>query len=251
MTGVSLQSSRQQPCETCPLRGLEAFRKFTDRELSFVSDFKTGELVAEAGATVLLEGHKSPHLFTVLSGWGFRYKLLPDGRRQVLNFVMPGDFVGLQGTMLGEMQHSVEALSNMLLCVFQRGDLWKLFSNHPGLAFDLTWLSAREEQILDEHLLSVGRRTAFERLAYLLLHIHTRAAAVGLAKGNKMIFPFTQQLLADTLGLSLVHTNKTLRRLYERELVRWKDRQFELLDRKGLAKVAHWEPNDERPRPLI
>ena len=138
MTGVSLQSSRQQPCETCPLRGLEAFRNFADHELSFVSGFKTGELVAEAGATVLLEGHKSPHLFTVLSGWGFRYKVLPDGRRQVLNFVMPGDFVGLQGTMLGEMQHSVEALSNMLLCVFQRGDLWKLFSNHPGLAFDLT-----------------------------------------------------------------------------------------------------------------
>jgi len=251
LTGVSVQLSRQQPCETCPFRSLKVFRDFTDKELEFVSGFKNGELIAEAGATLLLEGAMSPHIFTVLSGWGFRYKVLPDGRRQVLNFVMPGDIVGLQGSMLGEMQHSVEALSGMLLCVFERSCLWELFSKHPGLAFDVTWLSAREEQILDEHLLSVGRRTALERLAYLLLHIYTRADALGLVKANRMAFPFTQQLLADTLGLSLVHTNKTLRRLCERKLVRWKGRQFELLDQDALAEVAAYEPTETRLRPFI
>ena len=97
-------------------------------------------------STVLVEGNHSAHLYTVLSGWGFRYKLLPDGRRQILNFVMPGDLIGLQGSLMGEMQHSVEALSPMLLCVFERDNLFELYRNHPGLAFDITWIASREEQ---------------------------------------------------------------------------------------------------------
>src|SRR5690349_20044448 len=95
------------PCEKCPLRAMETFRDFTKEELAFVSRLKRGELAVDKGATVLMEGHHSAHLYTVLSGWAFRYKLLPDGRRQILNYMMPGDLVGLQGSLLGEMQHSV------------------------------------------------------------------------------------------------------------------------------------------------
>ncbi|TIV42494.1 MAG: Crp/Fnr family transcriptional regulator, partial [Mesorhizobium sp.] len=88
------------------------------------------------GATVLVEESHSDHLYTVLSGWAFRYKLLSDGRRQVLNYSMPGDLIGLQGSLMGEMQHSVEALSPMLLCVFERKALPELYRSHPGLAYD-------------------------------------------------------------------------------------------------------------------
>src|SRR5437588_5234817 len=111
------------------------------------------------------------------------------------------------------MQHSVEALPHMTLCVLPRETLWKLYRDYPTLAFDLTWLAAREEQILDEHLLSIGRRTAMERLAYLLLVVFLRAEEVGLTKGGTIQLPFTQQHVADMLGMSLVHTNKTLRKL--------------------------------------
>src|SRR6266849_9745621 len=125
------------PCENCPLRGKAVFRQFSETELEFVKEFKAGELSVEAGTTVLLEGTNSAHLYTVLSGWAFRYKMLPDGRRQILNYVLPADFVGLQATMFNEMQHSVEALTDMLLCVFPREKLWELYRNHPTLAFDL------------------------------------------------------------------------------------------------------------------
>ena len=133
------------------------------------------------------------------------------------------------------MQHSVEALTDMMLCVFPREKLWSLFTDFPTLAFDVTWLAAREEQILDEHLLSVGRRTAMERLAYLLLTLFERAEEIGLTKGNSIQFPFTQQHVADTLGMSLVHTNKTLQRLAATKTMRWKERKFEILDREALA----------------
>ena len=149
----TVRPAKRYPCEECPLRPLEVFRPFEKEELAFVSKFKRGELSVDKGATVLVEGTHSAHLFTVLSGWGFRYKLLPDGRRQILNYALPGDLVGLQGSVIGAMEHSVEALSPVVLCVFQRDGLTELYKRQPGLSFDVTWIASREERMLDEHLL--------------------------------------------------------------------------------------------------
>ena len=255
MVGQSVRSfaTRQYQCEVCPLRPLKAFRAFESPELAFVSKFKKGELAVEKGATVLLEGNHSAHLYTLLSGWGFRYKLMSDGRRQILNYLMPGDLIGLQGSLTGEMQHSVEALSPMLLCVFERDQLAELYRNHPGLAYDITWIASREEQMLDENLLSVGRRSAIERAAYLLAFIYGRARSVGLkgGKGGKKEIGLTQQHIADTLGLSLVHTNKTIRKLMDRELILWRDGACEIIDLDGLMAVARWEGLTEARRPLL
>jgi CRP-like cAMP-binding protein len=240
-------AGRRIPCEKCPLRDNPCLRDFSAKELAFVSEFKSGELHVEGGTSVLLQGTNSAHLYTVLSGWAFRHKSLPDGRRQVLNYALPGDLLGLQGSIADEMQHSVEALTDLTLCVFPREKLWSLYSDYPTLAFDITWLAAREEQILDDHLMSVGRRTSLERVAYLLLHLYERAQQTGLCKDGVVIFPFTQQHLADTLGLSLVHTNKTLRRLMTTKAVRWKERRFEVLERAELARIAGAEP----PQPKV
>jgi len=244
--------TRSVPCEECPFRSFHSvFRDFTPDELQFISGFKVGELKVEKGNTFLLQGTSSAHLFTVLNGWAFRYKTLPDDRRQILNYALPGDFVGLQGSVLDQMEHSVEALTDMVLCIFPRDKLWELHRGHPTLAFDLTWLAAREEQIVDENLLSVGRRTALERVAYLLLHLYTRAKQVGLAKGKIVIFPLTQQHVADTLGMSLVHTNKTFQRLRRSNAVRWNRNQLEVSDAKALAGIAQWDVPDRNIRPFI
>jgi CRP/FNR family transcriptional regulator, anaerobic regulatory protein len=254
--GIVVKSSadmaRRTDCEDCPLRKLEHFRAFQPAELDFVSRFKTGELTADSGAALLVEGAHSAHLYTVLSGWGFRYKVLPDGRRQILSYVMPGSLVGLQGSLMGEMQHSVEALTPITLCVFERDRLGEVFKNYPALGYDLTWISAREERVLDETLLSVGQRSAIERAAYLLAALAHRARSVGLCGPGKPIpLPLTQLHVADTLGLSVVHTNKTLKKLSSRNLIRWRDRGCDVLDIAGLASVAAWEPVKEVDRPFI
>ncbi len=216
-----------------------------------MSGFKKGELVAETGSLILSEGAHSAQLFTLLSGWAFRYKTLEDGRRQILNYLLPGDLVGLQGSVMGEMQHSVEALSPVVLCVFQRDNLPELFRNHPGLGFDITWLASREERMLDENLLSLGRRSALERAAFLIAFIHQRAAALGMVQRKKLMIPISQAHVADTLGLSIVHTNKTLKKLAARKLIRWHDRACEVLDEVGLMAVAGWDGLPEGTRPLI
>jgi CRP-like cAMP-binding protein len=239
------------PCDVCPLRKRDGLRKFSPEELAFVKTFKVDELRVEAGSSFLREGARSDHLYTVLSGWAFRYKMLDDGRRQILNYALPADMLGLQGTLMREMQHSAEALTPLVLCVFPRTKLWGLYSRLPSLAFDVTWLAAREEQLIDENLVSLGRRTALERTAFLLLHLFVRAEEAGLVKNASIQFPFTQQHIADTLGMSLVHTNKTLKRLFLTKAVLWKDRIFKIVDRGALEKIAGSPVNQHIPRPFI
>lgn len=242
---------RQVTCQRCPLRKLDIFRPFTKDELDFIATFKTGELTVEAGSMLYLEGTSSAHLYTILSGYAFRYKSLSDGRRQILNYCFPGDFIGLQGSVLEAMQHSIEALSDIVLCVFQREGLWRLYETHAGLSFDVTWLAARSEQILDQQLLSVGRRSALERCAHLLLHLARRCENLGLTTTNKIHIPITQQHIADTLGLSLVHTNRTLGQLIRNRLIRWKEHEFEIVNRPGLEEIAGDETTHDPVRPLV
>ena len=251
IVGHGRPSGTFTPCEECPLRRRTNLREFTAEELGFVKQFKIDELRVEPGASFLRQGAQSEHLYTVLHGWAFRYKMLDDGRRQILNYALPADMLGLQGTLIREMEHSVEALTPLTLCVFPRSKLWDLYSHFPSLAFDITWLAAHEERLIDEYLVSLGRRSAVERTAFLLLHLFMRAEDCGLTKDGAIQFPFTQQHLADTLGMSLVHTNKTLKRLYATNAIRWKGRMFELLDRAALANLAGDDMTPHRPRPFI
>ncbi len=239
-------------CAACPLRSLSTFRAFTPKELAFVQSLKSGELILAQAATVLEEGESSPNLYTVLSGWAFRYKSLPDGRRQILNFALPGDFLGLQSTVFKEMDHSVETLTPVVLCVFPRQRMWELYEQHAGLAFDLTWIASREERLLDEQLLSIGRRSAIERISSLMIHLYYRALGSGAATTRSGVrLPLTQQHLSDALGLSLVHTNKTIRRLTQEQLILWKDGQFNILDEQRLRSLAKYDAHEPAKRPLI
>lgn len=239
------------PCTKCPLRKCSYFLPFTEEELEFMLQFKSGELTVDAGTTVLMEGSNSPQLFTVLSGMGTRYKTLEDGNRQVINFLFPGDFIGLQAGIMGEMKHSVETSTPMVLCVFNRSDLWNMYKTHPERAYDLTWIGAVEEHFLGETLAAMGQREAAQRIAWALLRIHHRLRAVGLETDGAVPLAFRQQDLADALGLSLVHTNKTLAMLREKKLANWSNGMLRIKDRTVLAAFAGSAPEPLEKRPLM
>jgi len=237
------------------LRKQPLFVPMTPDEVGFMERFKIGELTVDAGTTILMEGSNSPQLYTVFSGMGTRYTTLENGRRQVINFLFPGDFIGLQASLMGEMKHSVEASTPMVLCAFKRDDLWALFRNQPNRAYDLTWIAAVEEHFLGETIATLGQRNAAQRIAWAFLRIEKRLTAIGLgdlrANGSTVPLPFRQHDLADALGLSLVHTNKTLSRLRDLKVASWTNGTMSILDRRGLAKVAMAEPDPEDKRPIL
>lgn len=243
MTGID--------CKACPLRQRQMFAPLSKDDVDFMRKFKSGELTIDPGTTILMEGSNAPQLYTVLKGMGIRYKTLENGNRQVINFLLPGDFAGLQAGVMGEMQHSVEATTPMMLCTFNRSELWQLFRQNPSRAFDMTWLAAVEEHLLGDTIASIGQRTATQRIAWALYKLFVRIKAVGLGKNGFVPLPFKQQDLADALGLSLVHTNKTLANLRRRQLASWTDGRLAIPDPEALAEIAMTEPGMPEQRPLM
>lgn len=238
-------------CENCPLRKRQAFVGLTDQEIRFMTRFKVGEMAVEPGTPILMEGSNSPQLFTALSGMGLRYKTTENGDRQVVNFIFPGDFIGLQAGIMGEMGHSVEATTAMTLCVFDRSGIWSLFKSQPERAFDLTWLAAIEEHFLGETLVSLGQRTAVESIAWALLRVFRRGQSLGMVQNGAMKLPYRQQDLADALGLSLVHTNKTLASLKKKQLASWSDNLLQIHDLDALAAFANVTCDPVPKRPIL
>jgi CRP-like cAMP-binding protein len=159
--------------------------------------------------------------------------------------------VGLQAAMFDAAQHGIEALTDVQLCLLPRRKVWGLFGEMPGLAFDVAWLGSHEESHVDGNLTSAGRRTATERTAALIVMLYKRAKALGLVAGETFAFPLTQQHIADVLGLSLVHTNKTLARLRRLGMFTRANGSMTLTNPRVLERIAQYFDEEVPLRPLI
>lgn len=238
-------------CKHCPLRARDQFVPMSQEEVNVMQRFKVGELVVDAGAPILMQGSNSPQLFTALHGMGLRYKYLENGKRQVVNFILPGDFIGLQAAVLGEMGHSVEATTKMTLCVFNRSAIWSFFKDNPERAFAITWLAAAAEHFLGDALATIGQRNALQSVAWALTKVYMRGEQLDMVSNSQMPLPFKQQDLADALGLSLVHTNKTLSALRNRQLAQWSDGVLSIANIDKLAEIAMLEESSISQRPIL
>ena len=240
-----------RPCEMCGLRGNPAFLPVSDDELKAIEKFRAGTRRADAGDVVIDEHSRSKHILTLYAGWAFRYKTLSDGRRQILSFLLPGDFIGLQDEFADGQTHGVEAATDAVFCVFERDQLWDMFHAQPKLGYDITWLAARDEKMIDDNLVTTGRRNAGERVAMLLMHVYRRAERLGMVRDGWVEFPFNQQHIADALGLSLVHTNKTLRRLQRMGLHKIDGGWLRILEPHALETLGDYFERPLRRVPLI
>lgn len=238
-------------CAECPLRRLKVFSAMDREQVDFIQTLKSGEVFVAARGTVFREGETPERLHTVLSGWAFRYKTLPDGRRQILNIVLPGDLVGLQAKLFDEAPHGLEALTELRLCVFSRARLFDVFRAHPAIGYDVTWLGAREEAMIDETLLSVGRRSALESLSAMIFRLVSRGVALGLGTAANMPFPLTQTHIADALGLSAIHTNRTMGDLRRKRLFALSGQTLRDVDLPRLMEMAGITESGFDTRPLI
>ena len=238
-------------CFECRLRACGLFKPITPDELAKINDIKREHLAVQAGTQIIRAEEESSEIYTLYAGWAFRFRVLPDGRRQILTFLLPGDLLGLQAAMFDAARHGIEALTDVELCLLPRRDIWALFGQMPELAFDVTWLGSHEESYVDENLTSVGRRSATERIAALIVLLYKRADALALVTDGTFAFPLSQQHIADALGLSLVHTNKTLGRLRRLGMFTQANGSFTLTNPRVLERVGQYFDEEVAQRPLI
>jgi CRP/FNR family transcriptional regulator, anaerobic regulatory protein len=231
------------PCVQCPLRRKPLFRPFSDLELDFVAGMKTEHVVVPPRADIIREDEVGGPVYTLFEGWAVRYHRLPNGGRQVLDVVLPGDLIGLAAAITGTVRHSVQALTPLSLCVLEGMRFSDLFERHPTMALNLLRTRIEEEQRADTRLSLLGRSTAEQRVGYLMLETFDRLHQRGIVhSGSTCPFPLQRRDLADTAGLSRVHVARTLESLRQRRLAEIQDGILVLFDRTGLANLAGYVP---------
>ena len=188
------------------------------------------------------EGDRPNYVHVMLRGWGARYKTLRNGTRQIVDFVIPGDFCDLHVALLREMDHGIIALTPCSVARIDQAQIAALTSENSRIVRAMWWSTLVDQSILREWVLNVGRRDAFERVGHLLCEMHFRMQRVGLVEDNRLSLPLTQDELADATGLTTVHMNRTLQRLRNDSLIQLQQGMLTLLDVTALQKAVGFDP---------
>jgi CRP-like cAMP-binding protein len=193
------------------------------------------------GEEIVAVGDVIDFVFVVESGWAIRYRILDDGRRQIVNFMLPGACFDMMSMAYAKADHAVSAATEVTLRRIKSSDFLKAISAQPRLATAFWWVAIQEEAILREQIIRIGRRSAKERVAHLLLELNRRIAAVEGQLTNFINLPFPQALFADALGLSVVHVSRTLTKLKAEGFITTKQGGIEILEREKMADMCDFD----------
>jgi CRP-like cAMP-binding protein len=224
------------------IRKLEAFAPLPKADRQLLD--KVVQTVHEVAARqdIVKEGDVSTHVQLILEGFACRYKLLPDGKRHIVAYLVPGDFCDLHVFILKAMDHTIATLSPCKVVHIPRHQILEL-TERPAIARALWWAALVDEATLREWLVNVGAREAEPRVAHLLCELLLRLRAVGLADGGSYELPITQTELADTVGLSDVHVSRVLQRLRAKNLITWSRKKLVIVDVVALNAFSGFDPN--------
>lgn len=219
------------------------------QSLSKASEAAIVELAGERtrakkpGDDLITEGDEPKTIYLMIEGWACRYKMLDDGRRQILAFFLPGDLCDLHVYILDQMDHSIGAMTPVTYALVNPSDLDKLCDDHPRVVRSLWWESLVSASIQREWLVSAGQRSAYEALAHLCCELYFRLKLVGLAANGACTLPLTQSDIADALGLTQPHVSRTIAELNASGLAQLKRRHLSVADLGGLMAAARFNPN--------
>lgn len=223
------------------VRKLGAFVALTQDELAILARLHQRRRTFVAGRDLVHQGQTDQAAYILAKGWVNSYKLLADGSRQIVDFQIPGDFLGLRSVLLRTSDHNIEPITDIEVSEVMADDLIGAFAKTPRLAAAVLWAASRDEAMVVEHLAGLGRRDAPTRMAHFLLEMGTRLRLIGMGDKTGFDCPLTQYLMADALGLSAVHVNRVLRHLREEGLVTFRDGRVTFDDYNGLVAVADFD----------
>lgn len=220
---------------------LGAFVALSEVELTVLEELHKRRRTFVAGRDLVYQGQSDQAAYILISGWACSYKLLHDGQRQIVDFQIPGDFLGLRSVVLHISDHSIEPVTDIEVTEVDVADLMQAFSQTPRLTTAVLWAASRDEAMVVEHLMNVGRREASQRVAHFLLELGARLSLVGMGTKEGYACPLSQYLLADALGLSSVHINRVLRKLREAGMMTFRNGYVTFDDYDRLVDYAEFE----------
>jgi CRP-like cAMP-binding protein len=223
-------------------RKLSAFVALSEAELAVLERLHQRRRTFGPGLDMVHQGQSDQAAYILASGWVCSYKIQPDGTRQIVDFQVPGDFLGLRSVLLRTSDHSFEPIATIEAAEVLKSDLLTAFAQTPRLATAILWAASRDEAMVVEHLVGIGRRDADARMAHFLLELGSRLALVGIGSKEGYDCPLTQYHLADALGLSAIHVNRVLRQLREGGVVTFRDGRVTFHDYGRLVELAEFDP---------
>ncbi len=225
-------------------RKLSVFAQITQEHIAQLSAIEYGHGTLPAGADLIRAGQQYGSIMLLNKGWAIRCLVRGNGRRQVANFILPGDFMCLNAIVLDHSDYDITAITPISYSQFRIEDVIKLIERQPILCAAILWCTSREEAILLEHLVSLGRRSAFERVAHLLIELWNRLKILGLTDGGSFEMPLTQELIGDCVGLTSVHVNRMMRAMEAKGLIVCKYKPIQrcqITNLPGLEEIAGFE----------
>jgi CRP-like cAMP-binding protein len=191
--------------------------------------------------TIIRDGDSYENVFLIDRGWVVRQKLLSSGSRQIVNFALPGDFLCYNATLFETSDFHLVARTEVQAFVIKKSSMSDMLSTYPHLALALSWTNAHEESLLSERIVSLGRRSAAQRMAHLFCELWRRLQLLDLTDNDSFPLPITQEDMADTLGLSIVHVSRTLRQLRQGGYIDAGGNEVRVLDMRGLERMAGFD----------
>lgn len=192
---------------------------------------------------LIRQGDRPRSIYLILDGWAFRHRALADGRRQIVDFAIPGDLCDLNLFILDVMDHSITAMTKLRVAEIGRDVLHRVVTTCPNITTALWWQELVSKSIHREWIVNVGQRSAQERIAHLLCEMFLRMESVGLTHGFSCDFPPTQAEIAEATGLTPVHVNRSIQELRRRGLIELERQRLTIPDMRALQQVAHFNPD--------
>lgn len=240
-----MTGSKKPPidCESCRARIDGLCEGCAPGVLRVIAEHKSGDRAFKAGQDIFSLGAPCDAIYNLVEGFVFLYNILEDGRRQILHFALPGAVLGFHPARGAMATFSAQALTDTVVCVIPHKALSPLSQKHPEIGMRLAWLIARDRSLAFDHLTSIGRHSARERVAHLLLELFIRYRSQWPgSRIEEMHLPLTQEHIGDATGLTFVHVNRVLRDLRNDGIVEFHYRQLRILDPDKLIDVAGIDP---------
>ena len=234
------------------VRRLATAVEMTHDEMDYLEALQSNRAWFEPGQDIFREHDAIISSFMQREGWSYRWYVAANGRRQILNVYLPGDTIELNANFPHDALYTVTALTGVEMALLEPSRMTSMWGSHPNIAAALEWSYTSEMNVLSEHNISLGARSARDRILHLLIELWCRLVLIGDAEERGFEMPLTQQQIGEICGLSLVHTNKSISALARDGLLEWRRNHIVFPSVTKAMRACHFDPRflDHRTRRL-